>query len=380
MELITLADAREMLWEYAPAGPDGLKVLLSSATTDEKAYWRGKLNQVIERLLLMTKPRGSWVKVPSIPIYDGLLTLPRMFNSCSGVNVSCGPRPIYSRFWEFTAAGPAFCCSNAVIPVNDSAQTFIIPTGTYQLRARTTTTADQGKAITFFGGLDESGDEIFTSTILTLSNDLGGGVYSGSENVYAGSILIFAGMESSVPTTSEHYTSLPRISKVVTEGPVFLYSVVNVDTVISGEILAGNELILGGDETLLAGAESGAFTQTTEVETLIAIYAPGEKTPAYKQYRIANLGTEETSAECLCKLGYVAAVADTDLIIPGVYGALKHGLKALTYEDTSDDRQDAEWQRALNILNDDRHELDGEFQPIFQFASDFGAGSIANVL
>jgi len=49
--LLTLSDVRSLLWEYAPAGPDGLKVPLSSATTDEKAYWAGKLNQVQERLM-----------------------------------------------------------------------------------------------------------------------------------------------------------------------------------------------------------------------------------------------------------------------------------------------------------------------------------------
>lgn len=321
MEQITLSDARSLLWEYAASGPDGLKVGLASATADQKDYWRGKLNLVIERFLSAGKWRGTWVKVPSVPIYDGLLTLPRMFGSCSGVNLSCGPRPIYSRFWDFTSAGQGCPCSHGVVPVNDGAQTFRTPSGSFYLRVKSATVGDNGKVVSFLGGYDGDGAELYSTATLTLTS-------------------------GTPATTTQVYTALPRISKVVTTGPVELYSV----------------------------------DVTSAVETLIAVYAPGEKQPAYKQYRVNGATENDTSAECLCKLAYVPVVADTDLVIPAVYGALKHGLKALTYEDTSDDRQDLEWQRAFAILNDDRNESDGVFTPVFQFASDFGAGSIPNVL
>jgi hypothetical protein len=318
--LLTLADVRPLLWEYAAAGADGLKVPLSSATNDEKAYWLGKLNQVQERLMNMGVWSGGWVSVRDIPIHDGTITVPRRFKTCAGVNLCCGPSPIYSRFWKFTESSRAVQCSNGVTPINDQAQTFITPSGTYYLRIKSSTVSDNTKVVTLFGGLNEDGDELFDSVTLTITS-------------------------GSPATTSREFTSIPRISKVATVGQVDLYS---VDT-------------------------------TTAEETLIATYAPYETLPGYKQYEIQNVG-DETSVDALCNLAYVPAVADTDIITPGVLGGLKHGLKALTYEDTSDERQDDEWARALKALDEARTTDDGFTIPSFRFDPNFGAGSIINVM
>lgn len=318
--LLTLADVRSALWPYYFAGADQLKVPLSSATTDEKAYWAGGLNQVQERLMNMGVWSGCWVMVRDIPIYDGTITVPRRFKTCAGVNVCCGPRPIYSRFWKFSESTRTVQCSNGVTPINDHAQTFINPEGTYCLRIKSSTVADNSKAVTLLGGLNEDGDELFDSVTLTITS-------------------------GSPATTSREFTSLPRISKVATVGQVDLYS---VDT-------------------------------TTAEETLIATYAPYETLPGYKQYEIYNYGNE-TSVDALCNLAYVPATADTDIITPGVLGGLKHGLKALAYEDTSDDRQDAEWGRAAQALDDARATDDGVTIPSFRMDPAFGAGSIPNVM
>lgn len=318
--LLTLADVRPLLWEYATAGADGLKVPLSSATTDEKNYWLGKLNQVQERLMSKGVWSGGWVIVRDIPIHNGTITVPRRFKTCAGVNLCCGPRPIYSRFWKFTESARTVACSNGVTPVNDQAQTFITPSGTYKLRIKSSTVADNTKQVTLFGGLDEDGDELFDSVALTIT--------SGTPD-----------------TTTRQFTALPRIAKVATAGQVDLYSV----------------------------------DVTTSEETLIATYAPYETLPGYKQYEIENVG-EQTSVSALCNLAYVPAVADTDIITPGVLGGLKHGLKALTYEDTSDDRQDAEWARAVQALDEARTNDDGMTIPSFRFDPNFGAGSIISVM
>lgn len=318
--LLTLADVRSLLWEYAPAGADGLKVPLSSASTDEKAYWAGKLNQVQERLMNKGVWSGGWVSVKNVPIYNNTITVPRRFGTCAGVNLCCGPRPIYSRFWKFTESARTVECSNGVTPINDQAQTFITPTADFKLRIKSSTVADNTKLVTLFGGVDGDDAEIFTSTTLTITS-------------------------GSPATTSQVYSVLPRISKVVTVGQVDLYAVDN-DT---------------GDETL------------------IATYAPYETLPAYKQYEIENVG-DETSADCLCTLAYVPASADTDIITPGVLGGLKHGLKALTYEDTSDDRQDTEWARAEKALDEAKDSDDGFTIPTFRFDPNFGAGSVYNVM
>lgn len=326
MSYLTLSDVRSLLWEYAPSGPDGLKVPLTSATTTQKAYWLGKLNQVADRLMNMGTWSGGWVTVPDMPIYNGYITMPRRFRTCEGVNLSCGPRPIYSRFWKFTAAGKTRPCANVVVPIDDAAQTFLDPSGTYYLRIKSSTSADNTKTVTLIGGLDASSVELFTTVSLTITS-------------------------GSPATTSQSYTSLPRIGKDLTTGQVDLYA---VDT-------------------------------TTAVETQIATYAPWETEPLYKRYEIvrnaeAPTPTDPTTAECLCTLAYVPAVNDSDLIFPPVLGGLKHGLKALTYEDTSDDRQDQEWDRARKALDEARDSDEGITQPTFRFDSQFGAGDILNIL
>lgn len=321
---LTLSEVRTLLWEYANSGTDGLKVPLSSATSGQKDYWLGKLNQTCERLMNMGTWSNCWVTVSDMPIYNGMITLPRRFKTCAGVNLCCGPRPIYSRFWKFSEAERSRPWANAVTPVTDSAQTFLDPSGTYYLRIKSSTSADNTKQLAFIGGVDANGKELFSTATLTIT-------------------------AGSPATTAQSYTDLPRISKPQTTGQVDLYS---VDT-------------------------------TTAAETLIATYAPYETDPTYKRYEIIRLAeapsaSDPTSAECLCNLGYVPAVNDSDLIVPGVLGGLKHGLKALTYEDTSDDRQDMEWQRASKALDDARDSDDGVTIPTFRFDPQFGAGTIYN--
>jgi hypothetical protein len=317
--LLTLADVRTALWQYYFASADQLKVPLSSATADELAYWAGGLNQVQDRLT--DKGPSSWVNVSAIPIYNNTITVPRRFNTCAGVNLCGGPRPVYSRFWKYSESSRAVQCSNGVTPINDNAQTFITPTGTYYLRIKSSTAGDNTKLVTLREGLDANGAEYFDAVTLTITS-------------------------GSPATTTRQFTGLPRISKVVTTGQVDLYS---VDT-------------------------------TSAVETLIATYAPYETLPGYKQYEIENVTTADTSANCLCNLAYVPASLDTDLITPAVLGGLKHGLKALAYEDTSDDRQDSEWARAVNALNEARDSSDGFTIPTFRFDPSFGAGDICNVM
>lgn len=320
MALLTLSDVRPLLWEYAASGADGLKVPLADATADQLAYWLGKLNQVQERLMNKGVWSKCWVRVPNIPIYDGCFTLPRRFKTCEGVNLCCGPRPIYSRFWQFSEAAPFSECSNGVTPISDTAQTFRDPSDAFKLRVKSSTVGDNSKAVTLIGGLDADGNELFSTATLTLTS-------------------------GSPATTSQVYTALPRISKALTTGQVDLYSVDN----------------------------------TTGDETLIATYAPYETLPAYKRYEISSYG-EATSVSALCTLAYVPAVNDSDLITPGVLGGLKHGLKAITYEDTSDQQQDVEWARAEKALDEARSAEDGVTIPTFRFADGFGAGSIVNVM
>lgn len=278
----------------------------------------GKLNRVCERLLTMGKWRGTFRRV-RIPIYNNHFTLPRNLGSCLGVNIEagcCDPRTIYSRFYEFTIG--ACDCGTQVFPTSDTAQTFIDPTGPFTLRVENQDSADDGLELTLIGGRDVSWDEYFDSYTLEL--------------------------DSTTPSTSRVYQSLPRIHKPVTVGAVEMYAV-------------------NGDD-----------------EELIAIYAPSETVPAYRRYRV-EASEDETLVRALCKLAFVPLVDDTDIVDPGVFNALEIGLSALTKQRAGALREGEElWAGAYKVLDDDRSELDGDATfPVIRTMGDFGAGSVLNL-
>ena len=172
----------------------------------------------------------------------------------------------------------------------------------------------------FKGGITTDWDQRFTSTELPFTN----GTY----------------------TTTQTWISLPQIQKPVTTNLVELYS---VD---------------------VASAE----------ETLIAVYAPGEKIPAYKRYKVPDWPNLPL-ARIFGKLAFNEVTADNDIPVPQNLGALKAGLQALSYEDKADlTRSDMLWQRAYNILNEERAESEDAETPSFQVDSQFGIGSIAQVI
>jgi hypothetical protein len=220
-----------------------------------------------------------------------------------------------------------------LVPVSDFAQTFADPTGTFYLRAKSTVAS--GRGITLAGGRDENDDPIDLNVKLLIANG--------------------------ATTTTQQYTEMPFIEKSVTGASVQLYSV----------------------------------DITTAVETLLCVYAPSETVPQYKRYTIPAAADGDTFA-CLCKLAFVRAIDDSDLIIPSVTDALILGLMSFQFRDRSDPERAALFfgpnypgrsdssakpvmAGAIDILDSDRAEDDSAEIPVFQFSSQFGAGSIFNV-
>lgn len=299
MALLTLDAAREALWKYGSEQP-------YPGTATQRDEFDAKLNQVIEELLLRCKPRHTMRRV-RIPIYDGNITLPRHMLSCSGVKLlandedeCCGsPLLIYSAFHEFFhGACPACDCDGAAYPVNQLAQTFRDPDGTFKLRVKAT---EAGGNLLLIGGVDGSSNELFATVNLAITNG--------------------------TTTTTQTYTALPQIQKPETDAKVELYSVDN----------------------------------TTAVETLIAIYAPGEEVPAYHRYTVTSTDSDAPACFALCKLAFVPVSADTDIVYPGVIRALKAGLKAVAREDKEEPEAAAKWwKQAQEALDLDRQQLDGD--------------------
>lgn len=334
--MLTLATARPVLWPYVSPVP------FSTATDDQIAAFDATLNRLCERLILEGKWRGTFKRV-RLQTHGSFLTLPRNLSTCLGCDpVSstsnpCGfPLNVYSRWFEFAASGPGLssvsansCKIRGLIPVSDDAQTFADPEGIFFLRAKST--HPSGSGLTFIGGADENGAALTGHIRLAVANG--------------------------TTTTTQQFTEMPFIEKAVTTASVSLYS---VDVI------------------------------TTE-ETLLCVYAPSETIPAYKRYSIPNASDGDTF-ECLCKLAFVPAIVDTDVIIPSVTDALILGLMSFQFRDKNDAERSAlymgpnypektgKMSGAIDVLDTDREELDSAELPSFSVSLNYGAGSIPNLI
>ncbi len=340
---LTLGAARPILWKYQS------NIAYSSAAEQDIASFDSTLNRLCERLF----SEGTWrtcFRRVTLRSYGNKLTLPRNLATCLGVDPICTDTPwgtgyalhIYSRMAEFATQGPGLtsdcaraCAIRGLIPVSDTAQTFDDPVAdsTFYLRAKSTKAS--GRGITLVGGLDENGDIIEGNTQLLIANG--------------------------TTTTTQKYTEMPFIEKAVTGAHVEFYS---VDT-------------------------------TTAVETLLCVYAPSETVPAYKRYVIPSAGDGDTFA-CLCKLNFVPAINDSDLIIPSVVDALILGLMAFQFRDKNDAERSALYMGpnypgrgdstakplmagAVDVLDSDLAEDEQAEIPPFQMSRDYACSQIPNL-
>ena len=126
-------------------------------------------------------------------------------------------------------------------------------------------------------------------------------------------------------TSAKVFSGIAAVRKPITVGTVHLYAV---------DLVSGSEI-------------------------LIASYAPSETNPCYRRYAIT--GTEATeSIRVLCKRHYLQCYQNTDEVIPGNLGALKHGILALNYENHGDlDRANMSWGLALTLLQGGLREARG---------------------
>lgn len=319
MNMFTLSEMREKLWKYGPIP----KTPYSTASDSQKDQADQYINQVCERLLGRMKPRFTMRRI-NVPVYDGTLTVPRELDGIDGIemvtedNCPCYPLQIYSRFHEWAHPVANCCCTPAVFVLSDMVQTFKDPdpsTGGYKLRVKAVTESES-RTMVLRGGYDADWNQLFDFANIVFE-----------DGTYTGSVI---------------YRGMPQVQKPVTDNLVELYSV-DVDT----------------DE-----------------ETLIAVYAPGERIPAYKRYRVPEWNGFPM-ARIFGKLAFNEVTADSDIPIPNNMGALKAGLQALAYEDAADlQRSDLLWNRALSILDEEMAEAnDGEL-PVFKVPSDFGCGNI----
>lgn len=327
--MFNLATARLQLWEY------GSNVDYAEAIPEDIARFDNRLIQVIERFFMLGTWRSCW-KRPLLTVYDGTITLPRGFDAAETIEYCCGGSvPIYSRFHQFAGYGSRtvwFPCGCAALRLHsDSVQSFRTPTGTFTLRIVAETPFILTDSMALSGGKDENEEEIFGVTSLSLVDGV---------NDFA-----------------QQYTELPYIQKIVTDNEIKVYT---VDT-------------------------------TTSDATLIAVYAPGETVPSYRQYEVSGFANGDT-VRALCKLGFIFPVSSTDLVLPANMGALKTGLMALRYEDKNDperagkfwgpnypENRPGEMYGAIDLLDSELGELHDAEIPAMNIPHTFGAGAIPQV-
>ncbi len=340
---LTLGQSRPILWKYQS------NVSYEAAQDSDIQAFDATLNRLTETLLSGNKFKSCYRRV-TLSTYGSKLTLPRNLSTCLGVDPICPdggwsgfPLNIYSRWFNFAAQGPGLtsgcawsCCIRGIVPISDSAQTFADPVvgSTWKLRVKST--KGNGRGLTFIGGEDENGDQIQDNVKLEVTNG--------------------------TTTTTQEYTEMPFIEKAVTPASVEIYS---VDT-------------------------------TTSDETLLCVYAGSETVPAYKRYSIPNAADGSTFA-CLCKLAYVPAIQDTDLIIPSIIDALAKGLQSIQFADRNDAERaglyfgpnfagagDSQVKTGvmagcIDILDSELAEDTAAERPLFQMDRDYACSGIPNL-
>jgi hypothetical protein len=119
---------------------------------------------------------------------------------------------------------------------------------------------------------------------------------------------------------------------------------------------------------------------SSNAETQIGDYEPGETNVSYRRYRVTVADTSETpTVRALCKRRYVPVVSENDEVIPGNMGALKLGLISLKYEDTNDlERSNEYFTKALSLLNAElREQRGGQINTMRFSPHGFGLNRIA---
>jgi len=314
MNLITLAQAREELWDKGNATTS-----FDQSTNDEQDAWDRRLNRVVQRFFETRNIARTYRRV-DLPIYSGTITLPRDVESLLGIKIisseECASAPlyVYSRFHEFAEVLPLRSCAPVAQPISEIAQTFRDPEAGFKLRIKGT--ESNGGTYKFFGGTDADDAQFLDSVELSITNG--------------------------TTTTTRVWNTMPRLLKSESDNSVELYAV-----------------------------------DSDSNETLIAIHAASETTPAYQRYAVPDVG-DEYVARILTRLCYVKISADTDIVIPSSFGALQLGLQALRYEDVNDwGNAEKAWAKALDLIDSAKGQLEGAAEiPAVRSVPGFGCANI----
>lgn len=270
-----------------------------------------RLSLVTERLLKASNTRAK--DVVNFAVYpdannQGFITLPAAYTNVLGAIVDFQsiygyPIPIQNDWYGFIRGGTGVhpvSWMDGMVPLPGFFTTFATWSSALKLRFKLATTETEDKIIVR-GRL---------SGVPVYSTDSQGNWIEGIEVAYSNATV----------TTTQKFDEPPyAILKPVTLGVVSMFTV----------------------------DDSGT-------ETAVGIYYPSETYPQYRRYKVPvcpNLLGSPTLFTCVCKRAFTIIRNDTDEVFPSNLGAIRHGLKALQYEDSDDDiRAERSWAKAESLL------------------------------
>jgi hypothetical protein len=263
---------------------------------------------------------------------EGYVTLPRRCESILGVTVQKVPRTPFGRWYSFLPGGPGeidlstYSGPDIVVDKGDGYPTYSdSPYASFRVRIKVPNASDRSNGnYVLIKGTDSTGKVVYDS--------------DGSEGI----TLNLASAEN---TTSQYFSTITSIVKPATLGYLTLWAV-----------------------------------DSSNAETQIGDYEPGETNVSYRRYRVTVADTSETpTVRALCKRRYVPVVSENDEVIPGNMGALKLGLISLKYEDTNDlERSNEYFTKALSLLNAElREQRGGQFNTMRFSPHGFGLNRVA---
>lgn len=337
--LYTVADARERVAPFVLTGgscPDSSTVL-------------SRINEATERLL--DEGRADWVQTQRrfrVCTDSGCVTLPREFISARIVNVNCGPADLFPRHYEYLEWGPweEGCGEHRGIDLKDEGDGFPtffdIPDAgddtDYFLYAASTSEADRTKTI-LIRGRKKNGEEVLQSSG-SPGEELPIALW---DNGTEGSLSVYPTPLTAASFGSIHSVHLPAGRR----GYVSLFAVNPVNHAM---------FFLGK-------------------------YHPDESVPGYRRYRILGAdGTTDHRIDLLCKVRFIKATRDDEVLLIQNLNALKLMIMAIREENSGNLEQalvlEAKAQAAL--ANQLANERSGD--PILRVQDAFPMASFPNVI
>lgn len=297
----TLAEAKAFVQDVAFGG---------GVCSVDDARLTGVINEAIMELL----PMAHWkqtTKVLSFCTASGCLRLPRHIETVLALRTNGRAAYPFSRFYEFAPNGPGLTC-NACCWAKDLVDTGLQSPLQFDLPGCTqilvTNHADDAGVELVIRGHDMSGREV---------------IFNGEPGER---ITLQAGKPQ---YTTTKFKCVNQVIKPVTKHYVTL---VDFD---EGDI------------------ETTPGEQFEQKRQLLADYHPSEVNPSYRLYKLTGANDAMTHVTALCKLGYFAAVHDTDMLLISHLPALKAMVQALAKYAVSQNRDgDVHRERARVLLKE----------------------------